>query len=157
MIRVRILQCKTSSNNVFCKMFSSFIMKFQKTNYSHYAIEVEGMIADASKYGVRNRTASQFFIDEQLVNEFYFSVDVEKKDYDKWLAQYLGRPYGFTQLIGLFSRNIGLDKHVVLGFGDKTIICCELVIMLLRDLCKLNLKTPDQYDLPQTEKVLKSL
>jgi hypothetical protein len=157
MIRVRILQCKTTSKNVFCKLFSSFIMKFQKTNYSHYAIEVDGMIADATRFGVRNRNAVSFFIEEEIISEFNFSIEIEKQNYDEWLKQYLGRPYGFAQLIGLFSRNVGLDKHVDFGFGDKTIICCEFVVMMLRDLCKLNLKTPDQYDLVQTEKILKSL
>jgi hypothetical protein len=157
MIRVRIIQCKTTSENVFCVLFSKFIMKFQKTNYSHYAIELDGMVADASRFGVRNREASIFFVEEEIVNEFNFSIDIEKQKYNEWLNQFLGRPYGFTQIIGLFFRNVGLNKHVDFGYGDKTIICCEFVVMMLRDLCKLNLKNPDQYDLVQTEKILKSL
>ena len=155
-MKIRIIQCTYGGKNPINKAFSWLLRTVEKTEYSHYAIEVDGMVADATKSGVRNRSSYEFFMTEKMINMYTFDIDVTQEQYALWLNQYLGKPYGFLQLFSLLFRNL----HIAMcdfGFGDKTIVCCELVLLLLRDLCKLKLGDLDNYDLPMTNDVLKSL
>jgi hypothetical protein len=133
------------------------IRTFQGTNYSHYAIMVNGSIIDASRKHVRIQSVSDFTKHHVIVEasdiEIFKSFDSEIYP---WMVSVSNIGYGFFQIAGLLLVQLGWTRKNIFRSGKKAIICNELVLMLLQRFFAFHpTKSLDDYDLVQTDLVVR--
>jgi hypothetical protein len=138
------------------KLFSKFVMLFEKTNYSHVFIKVYNSefgdydIYQASK-GMVNHVLETSFLEKNIVvQEFAVNVpEVDKLSAVNFLRTRLGKPYSFLSLAIIFLRRFGISLRSF-SDGEKAYICSELAALLLNNFvlknlkCNLDLVTPKQ-------------
>lgn len=119
------------------KIGSYIIRCFENSEYSHIYIRMKTK-ADSplpfdkvfqASHGDVNAVAFDVFKEgNKIFHEYEIEVE-ESKYFDvyKWLWFQLGKPYGFTQLLGI-GLNLKLKSN-----NDKKFICSELSGMILRD------------------------
>lgn len=159
-IKMKVTIVQAYSKNKFpFNIGAILIKKFQRTNYSHYAIEVkdgEGMLTyyDSTGYGTRKRTAASFNKSHTIKRRFELP---DRITYIQWLdywAKHEGKSYGYIQLLGLLFKVLNIIKNNPFGKGAKRLICNELVILYLNEFRYTNIKDTDSLDLNDTEKIL---
>jgi hypothetical protein len=133
------------------------IMKFQKTDFSHYAIMVNGSIIDATRKHVRIQSVSDFTAHHKIVEasdlEIFKSFDSEIYP---WMVSVSNIGYGFFQVIGLLFVQLGWTRKNIFRSGKRAVICNELVLMLLQRFYAFHpTKSLDDYDLVQTDLIVR--
>ena len=160
-MKVKIVQA--NSKNPFPFNIGALAIKyFQKTDYSHYALEVEdgeGMLVyyDSTGSGVRKRTATSFSKSHSITRTFEIPKLVTYVDWLDFWTKHEGKSYGFIQVIGLALKVWNIIKNNPFGKGAKRIICNELIILFLNEFDYTNISDTDSLDLNDTEEILKKV
>lgn len=154
-MEVKILQC-TPINHPF-PILSWAIRFIQRTDYSHYAIQYNSWVLDATSKGVQYVPDYEYFNHYKTVNSFDVELNTTFINFYEWICKYIDTKYGFFQIIGLLLKILKLTKVNPFGRDDKAIICNELVLLMLKDLRGLELGDSDNYDLVETEKIIRGL
>lgn len=157
-MKITILQTNTK---ISFAPIAKLIKYFQKTKYSHYTIriEVEGLtfIYDTTSAGVCVRSAD-YFQDHYIVHK---SFEVKKPisfiEFSDFWAAHEGKGYGFSQVVGLLFKVLGVIKYNPFGRGAKRIICNEMIILFLNHFYDTNIKDTDSLDLNDTYKLLQKV
>ena len=154
---VTAIQCRPKGQFKFASWAIRF---FSKTNYSHYALQLNnnGIITyfDSTMSGVRKH-------DEKAFEKYYEEVDrfhICQEDAFKfftWFSEHDGKGYGVKQIGGLLLKIAGIVKNNPFGKGAKRIICKELVILYLNHKGFTDIKDTDSLDLNDTEEILRNL
>lgn len=152
-MKLKILSCKPK-NHPF-PILSWMIRYFQKTNYSHNAIQYGSYILDASGSDVSINSSWYFFNKYEVVDLVEIDINANFEQFVNWTLLFVNRKYGLMQLVGIALYIMGLTKKVWFGKEDKQLICSELVILLLRDFKGLKVKDSDDYDLNSTWELVK--
>lgn len=133
------------------------------TKYSHVALEVfDGKtlhLYEASAFGVV-KIAQSFFSEKHKV---IYSKTIETNEYKtskaiNFCEEYLGAPYGYLTIFGLFL-NLVFNIKTKLGVdGNKSVICSELVakVLTLVDIARFNIKL-DYADPKKLYAVIRSI
>ena len=151
-MRVKILQ--TTSSHKF-PVVSKLIGLFQKTSYSHYALDFSDLLVlDATKEGVQLRGKECFLKNNTVINEYELPNEFDSEKVFKWAEEFDGRRYGFLQVFGIALMVLGLIKTNPFGKEQKAIICNELVLLFMQKFCGVDLYDTDDYDLNTTNKVI---
>jgi hypothetical protein len=158
---VTIHQCYTTNKFPF-NLLAIAIRKFSRTNYSHYALsytdnEGRTLFFDSSGSGVRAREQGEFLRRYSIVKSFPTSQRMSPLVFWGWFDIHDGKSYGFSQLVGLMFKIIGIIKHNPFGQGAKRIICNELVVLFLNRFYDANIKDVDSLDLNETEDLIMEL
>lgn len=135
------------------------IRKVQGTNYSHYAIDVNGSVIDATRKDVRPQSYEDFFKHNKVVEITLLEIDADFETVIyPWMISVSNRGYGFLQILGILLKQFGWIKFNPFGADSKRLICNELVLLFLQKFCKVVLeKDIDQYDLVMTGEILKGV
>lgn len=135
---------------------ASWLIKyFSKTNYSHYAIQCNNVVVDATGHDVLPRSVYQFRQRYRVEKTFELNIDTDFEGFVNWTLIYVNRKYSFLQVFGLLLMTLGFSKNNPWGNDDKRLICNELVLYLLADFTDFKPSDTDNYTLEQTEKVLR--
>ena len=160
-MKVSIIQCESKNKFPF-NAFALLIKKFQKTNYSHYAlfyVNETGSITvcDSTAYGVRRMPEKKFLKKYHIRKTFRCKKDVERGMFLSWFEKHEGKSYGFRQILGLALKIFHLVKTNPFGKGSKRIICNELIVLFLNRFYGANVKDTDSLDLVETQQLLFNL
>ena len=151
---IHILKTKPKSR---FSLFSKLIMLIQGTNYSHYAIKFSHFVIEARVNGVKTSQYTAFIKKNVLVESYLLEIPQTLREFFNWTYDYLKRPYGFIQLFGTLFKLLGLVKTNPWGKDARKIVCCELVMLMCRDLLKIDIGDSDDYDLKQTDEFVRGL
>lgn len=157
-MKVSIWQCKNRAR--FPKNITSLgIMFFQKTNYSHYALEFNSRFYHSSGSGVKSISKEKFLKRYRMVRRIRCTKDINCNDFRIWFFRHIGKKYAFAQLVGLLGKTFKIIKHNPFGRGAKRIICNELVLLFLNKFYNTHIPADhiDCYDLNDTEKLLSDM
>lgn len=152
-MKVEFLACRPK-NHPF-PILSWAIRYFQKTNYSHNAIKVGNIVYDATGKDVRINASWEFNKRYETVESIEIDTDLEFNTLVNWMLIYIGRSYGFFQLVGIALRMLGFVKSNPFGRGDKILICSELLILFLAEFSGFEPGDTDEYDLVSTWEISK--
>lgn len=152
-MKVKVHQCSP----IYLKFpIASWLIKWiQKTNYSHYAIQFNSVIIDATGHDVLPHTPYSFF--KRYRVEKTFILEVEDLNFEQaiyWALPYLKRKYGFLQVFGLMLMSLGLIKNNPWGKNSEHLICNELIVLFISAYKDFQSDDSDNYDLNKTEKLL---
>ena len=158
-MRFTIIQA-TTRNKFPMDIVARAIKFFQKTNYSHYAIEVidpttkEVYYYDSTGAGTRKSSLSTFNKKYSICKRFKVKKEMSYIEWLEFWSLHANKGYGFGQILGLLVKGFRILRHNPLGQGAKRLICNELVILLLNHLDYTNIKDTDSLDLVETEEIL---
>jgi hypothetical protein len=141
------------------KVTSWLIQKFERSEYSHIFIIMEGnprsavpfdKVFQASHGDVNAIHIDNFLKDNHVFKDYTISISDEKYSAAAtWLWKQLGKPYGFMQLVAIA---LGMNKSTN---GAKAFICSELAGRLLEDFLGYNIsKKMDTLGLVDVDKIL---
>lgn len=152
-MKIKILE--TVPNRWF-KPTAWLIMAVQKTNFDHYALEINGSVIDATKKDVRIQSMDDFNKIYKTTNVYEIDIEADfEKEIFPWMVSVCGKGYGFMQILGLAFMKFGITKHNPWGSDKKRIICNELVLIFLEHFAGVVLeKDIDTYDLNRTKTVI---
>lgn len=136
-------------------VLSWLIKFFQKTDYSHYAVQCKNYVLDATGKDVLPQSTHYFGTRYRVVKTFQIEVDADFEGFVNWSLVHIRKKYGFMQLVGLLLITIGLAKNNPWGSDSKTLVCNELVLYLMAEFKGFRPTDTDNYDLVQTEKVIR--
>lgn len=161
---MKLLVHQTYTRNKFpFDIFARAILLFQgmyrwdkSKRYSHYVMQFGDIVTDASPFGVRVNGSDYFHKNNKIVKTFEIYIPCTEKEFFDWVKPHLGKGYGFKQILGMAGRLTGLIKNNPWGKGAGRIICNELVLLMLKDWCGAPVGNTDNYDLLDTEKVLRA-
>ena len=158
-MKITIVQA-FSKNKFPMNSVALLIKKFQKTNYSHYAIRVEDpntnevFYYDSTGGGTRKRGRQSFFRSHEITKSFSVSKEISYIDYTDFWFMHEGKSYGFIQIVGLALKLLNIVKNNPFGQGAKRLICNELVILFLNEFGYTCIIDTDSLDLNDTEEIL---
>lgn len=154
-MKVKIVCC----NPIYLKFpVLSWLIRFFQDDYSHFAIEFNGFVIDATSKDVRLYNAETYWSNRyKKVREYEIDIDVNFISLLNWSRPLLNRTYGYTQIIGLLFIILGIFKKNPFGSDYNNLICNEIVLLFLKDFKGLVIDDPDNYDLIATENILKEL
>lgn len=150
---VAIIQCKSKSKFPF-NIASLLIMKYQESDYSHYAIRFNEGYYHSSIHGVVALSKSQFHKKYQIIRGFDCTKIIPAHDYLHWFQKHCGKRYGFFQVLGLLGKVLNIFKHNPFGKGVKRIICNELIVLFLNRFYATKVRDTDGLDLNDTEDLI---
>ena len=144
-MKVKVFLCSPRSGRIL----SSIIKRIQKTDYSHYAIGFEShtghqMVLDATSKNVATRMDEIFLKTHKIVRTYNLDLPCDYDVFSSWYEAKLGIKYGYFQLIGVLVK----DKKL-----GKGMICCELVLRMMKDLMGVPITDIDIRDLNYTEEI----
>lgn len=152
-MKINIVTCRPKDHPF--PILSWAIRFFQKTDYSHFAIQFGNMVLDATGKDVRLSNSIEFYTRYKVSNKYEIEIDSDYESFSSWCSLFLNRSYGYFQIIGLLLMIMGLFKKNPFGRGIERLICNELVILLLKDFKDLKVEDSDDFDLVQTETIVK--
>lgn len=152
-MKIKILLCSPTYSKF--PIFSWLIKFFGKTKYSHYAIQYSGFVLDATSRDVRLSTAKEFKSRYDVVRSYDIEFNSDFESFTNWCGKHLNKKYGFFQIIGLLFMIMGLAKRNPFGKDSKNLVCNELVVLLLSEFKGFTVGDSDNYNLTQTEKIVK--
>lgn len=126
---------------------SWIIAKILRTKFSHVAVEVfdgeQIHVYEASIFGIRKIAQSYFKNENRVI--FSKTLRVEREKIDSVITfceNFLGAPYGFLALIGIFFRLTFKVKTSIGVDGKKSAVCSELVarVLVLAGVLKFKIK-----------------
>jgi len=143
-------------------LFAALIKFFQKTDYSHYAMSYVSesgniMFCDSTSTGVRTSESAKFLKKNEIKRIYKSSIEIERYEFLFWIEKHLGKGYGFSQIIGLLLKVLGIVKNNPFGKGSKRIICNEIIILFINMFYEANIKDTDSLDLNDTERLIKEV
>jgi uncharacterized protein YycO len=143
------------------KLASSLIRCFENSSYSHIYIKMEASsdsklpfakVFQAS-HGDVNAVAYDVFKESNKIFHEYEIVVTSEKYFEiaTWLWFQLGKPYGFSQLLGIAFK-VKLSNN-----RDDRFICSELAGMILKTFLNYDIsKSLDYIGLNDIKKILES-
>ena len=143
------------------KLGSFLIRKFEGSEYSHIFIKMNASpksplpfakVFQASHGDVNAIAYDVFKKDNHIFHEYELEIEDDKYyEVATWLWFQLGKPYGFTQLLGIaFKVKMSNNK-------EDRFICSELAGMILKEyLCFDISKSLDYISLDDIKKILES-
>lgn len=159
---MKILIGQAYTRNLFPFNIGALLIKWaQGTNYSHYWMHTEGHFIDASIRGVEVSGIQSFSDHYHWSNHACWEVDLDCDafQFSVWLNKHTGKKYSYLQNLGLWLMDIFCFSENPFPNGKKSFNCTELVVGAVIEFAGLNLadKSPEDYDLNETEKFLKWL
>ena len=136
---------------------------FQKIDASHfymayYSESGNKKYLDSTMFTVRDRGSEVFFKEYELRKSWYTVLQVERKEFIKWLESYEGKGYGFLQIVGLAFMILRFATKNIYKSGSNRVICNELGLLFFQDFLDVELsKSSDDYDLDDTYNVVVEL
>jgi len=143
------------------KLGSALIRLFENSDYSHIYIKMESSPKSSlpfakvfqASHGNVNAVAYDVFKESNHI--FYeYEIDIEDEKYYEiatWLWYQLGKPYGFSQLLGIAFK-VKLSNN-----REDRFICSELAGMILKTFLNYDIsKSLDYIGLNDIKKILES-
>jgi hypothetical protein len=134
---------------------------FQKTKYSHYAIKVSDANGvyyyDSTAAGARKQNAATYLKKYTIYKTFKLKDPVSYIDFYDFWAKHEGKGYAYGQILGIALKVLNILRYNPFGKGAKRLICNELIILFLEDFGYIKIKDSDEYDLVETEEILKKV
>jgi hypothetical protein len=152
-MKILIHQCKPKDHPL--PLFSWAIRFFQRSEFSHYAIQFESIVLDASGEDVRFNHLHKFTRKYTIVNTFEMNIETDFRGFVYWSMQHMNKSYGLIQVFGQMFKILGITKKNKIGSDEKRLTCNELVMLMLRDFKGETLRDTDDYDLFDTDKIIR--
>lgn len=153
-MNIKIHQC---TSRVKFPILAWIIMFVQRTDYSHYAIQLNSThVIHANKKGVVVDTIEDFQLHYRTLRIFDFIIPKDTIIFD-WVKEVRGRKYGFLQLWGISLVLLRIVKTNPFGRGWKRLTCNELILLFLNRFFGLQFNETDSYDLNRTEMEIKKV
>lgn len=140
-------------------IFSWIIRLFQgNLDYSHMAIQVGMFVVDITKEGVQKHSISEYASKYKLVRKYHLRTSVGNPiNLDQWIDLVDEAPYSMEQNFGLFLDYLNLIAGNPWGEERRKLICAELCLVFMFDHNLLPALDTDDYDLVETEEIVKHL
>lgn len=154
-LKVEIWKC--DSRGLLRSAGGWFIKKFQGTDYTHYALRLQGdeSFYDASlTLGVSRSDPRDFYKCYKLVDEPWLLDVGSYIEFTEAMKPYMGKSYGLWQAIGIGLKWVFKWSKNPFGNGPKQIICNELVLRFVQHFIKKDLGKIDNLSLLETEKIM---
>lgn len=145
-------------------MISKFLYLFHDygdtPKFSHYAMSFvtdngNRIFIDTAEHNVHLTHEKYFNKRWNIVGEDHV-FEVDEKEFWIWFEPFIGRPYGYLNLIGHAFKKILQLKKNPLGDGAKSVVCNEIALLFVNRFFGTNFDT-ENYDLMETEKALLKL
>lgn len=117
------------------KIGAELIKLYQKTNFSHVLVIINGTVFQASNLKTNTYSIKEFLKHNEIVEKF--QIDKSMCDF-KFLFSVLGRPYGIGQIIKITLKYLLVTKVKIIKSikfkdnGDQYLICSEYVGKFLK-------------------------
>ncbi len=155
---VYILKCKSTSRFA---PFSWLVQFFQKTKWSHYALEYDfdhkTKVTDASRKGIRKMPVSKWAKKYKVYHRIKIKLPCDPYDFNEWILSKIGIKYGYFQLIGIEFITMGIIKRNPFGRNMKNLVCHEWVLVILARFLKIDIGDSDDYDFKKADKIIDSV
>jgi len=126
-MRVTVLRC--DHRNFLLP--AQYLIKYSEgTDFSHYAILINGFVIDSTTHGVRVTTIHQFLKKYHIRSEEVFNLEINTQHLLGWTRDMIGVGYGLTQNIFIFLRRKGWIKELP-RFATNEINCAEFVMLFM--------------------------
>lgn len=145
------------------KVFTKILLLFEKVNYDHCAIIVDGeyqYVYEATIPVSKASRLEQWLSSHEIVEEYYLGPATPEKLV--WLRRHLGKRYSIMQLLvmalGIVTNKF--DKLIANNSinGSKFLVCTELVALYLAQFHGSTFdETPDTISLIDIKKELKEI
>ena len=117
------------------KPFSTGIRFVEKTDHTHSFTSWKDprtgirVVAEARGSGCRIVTNTQFKADNWVVRIYQYEIDPAKLiEFEKYVWEQMGRPYGYSHIMGLLSMRLGITDGNPFKDGEYSQICAELSV-----------------------------
>ena len=150
-MQILILKCRPKAKLPIVSwliMFFQNMMPWKKESYSHMAINSGSRVYDISGKGFANRNINDFAKKYYIIDSL--SINVPPFYFESWIRSNFDKKYDRLQIVGLLLKSLGIISFNRLGQDYKKLICCELIVSMLKELKNAKVKDSDNYDLHLT-------
>lgn len=140
-------------------IFSWLIRLFQgNLDYSHMAVQVGCFVVDITKEGVHKHSISEYANKYKLVRKYRLRTPAGFPiNLDQWIDLVDEAPYAMEQNFGLLLNWLNILTNNPWGEERRRLICAELCLVFMFDHGMLPVLDTDEYDLEETEEIVKHL
>ena len=137
-----------------CNFISWAIRTIQGTAYSHFGIEVKGVVLESTGVGVHLTRLPDFRKHNQIIKVWELDLDIYPEVLYEWMASVIGTKYGYLQNFGYLLMALKILKKNPWGRNSERIVCSEVVALFIKKFANVKIGDSDKYDLVETEKLI---